>query len=218
MVQIFDSWAAQLSPLDFDVWCAPYLKHIIAEAKKVGWDGRGDWALASSPRSMVAPQLTSCSAPLAPGLPAHCLASFPDVLLSLCPLPQQCPDLPIILYISNSGALVERMAACNPDVISLCHTVDMKEGIQRAGTQFAYQVCKGGRALSDKGRGRGSLGAWEIKRAQGAGRCGTAGAPARVPPCAVSHAPGAQQPGLPHPPLWPRRATWTAACCSVATT
>ena len=40
--------------------CAPYLKHIIAEAKK------------------------------------------------------QCPDLPIILYISNSGALVERMAACNP--------------------------------------------------------------------------------------------------------
>ncbi|PSC73649.1 uroporphyrinogen decarboxylase [Micractinium conductrix] len=85
VVQIFDSWAAQLSPMDYDIWCAPYLKHIIAEAKK------------------------------------------------------QCPDLPIILYISNSGALVERMAACNPDIISLCHTVDMKEGIQRGGTQFAYQ-------------------------------------------------------------------------------
>lgn len=28
--------------------------------------------------------------------------------------PQSCPDLPIILYISNSGALVERMAACQP--------------------------------------------------------------------------------------------------------
>ena len=27
---------------------------------------------------------------------------------------QSCPDLPIILYISNSGALVERMAACQP--------------------------------------------------------------------------------------------------------
>jgi uroporphyrinogen decarboxylase len=52
---------------------------------------------------------------------------------------QQCPDLPIILYISNSGALVERMAACNPDIISLCHTVDLTEGIHRAGKQFAYQ-------------------------------------------------------------------------------
>jgi hypothetical protein len=41
------------------------------------------------------------------------------------------------------------MAACNPDVISLCHTVDMKEGIQRAGTQFAYQVgARRGRGLS----------------------------------------------------------------------
>ena len=28
----------------------------------------------------------------------------------------------------------------HPDIISLCHTVDMKEGIQRGGTQFAYQV------------------------------------------------------------------------------
>lgn len=52
---------------------------------------------------------------------------------------QQCPDLPIILYISNSGALVERMAACNPDIISLCHTVDFQEGVQRAGREFAYQ-------------------------------------------------------------------------------
>lgn len=31
------------------------------------------------------------------------------------------------------------MAACNPDVISLCHTVDMVEGINRAGKNFAYQ-------------------------------------------------------------------------------
>lgn len=194
VVQIFDSWAAQLAPSDFDVFCGPYLHYIIAEAKK------------------------------------------------------QCPGLPIILYISNSGALVERMAACQPgarllwagdtgrvrflaagsqstahqqavpraltfpqpwhsltcpckhrrqtpdlsyftpdlsltpvvpllpckqhqpvrlhyrghasspplalpslvphtrvsvlpaDIISLCHTVDMKEGIARAGKQFAYQV------------------------------------------------------------------------------
>jgi len=31
------------------------------------------------------------------------------------------------------------MAACNPDILSLCHTVDFKEGVTRAGTQFAYQ-------------------------------------------------------------------------------
>ena len=85
-VQIFDSWAAQLAPRDFDVFSGPYLAYIIKEAKK------------------------------------------------------QCPDLPIILYISNSGALIERMAKCNPDVISLCHTVDMTEGINRAGgDKFAYQ-------------------------------------------------------------------------------
>jgi hypothetical protein len=60
--------------------------------------------------------------------------------LATCHLPQLCPDLPIILYISGSGALLERMAACNPDIISLCNTVDMTEGIARCGTNFAYQV------------------------------------------------------------------------------
>lgn len=85
VVQLFDSWAAQLAPKDFDVFAGPYIKYIIEESKKV------------------------------------------------------CPDLPIILYISNSGALVERMAGCNPDILSLCHTVDMKEGVARAGKQFAYQ-------------------------------------------------------------------------------
>jgi len=85
-VQIFDSWAAQLAPRDFDVFSGPYLTYIIKEAKK------------------------------------------------------QCPDLPIILYISNSGALIERMAKCDPDVISLCHTVDFSEGVKRAGgDKFAYQ-------------------------------------------------------------------------------
>ncbi|GAB4821339.1 hypothetical protein N2152v2_008385 [Parachlorella kessleri] len=84
-VQIFDSWAANLSPMDFDVFAGPYLHYIIKEAK------------------------------------------------------EQCPDLPIILYISGSGALLERMAACNPDIISLCNTVDMTEGIARCGSQFAYQ-------------------------------------------------------------------------------
>ena len=35
-VQIFDSWAANLSPMDFDVFAGPYLHYIIQEAKKVG--------------------------------------------------------------------------------------------------------------------------------------------------------------------------------------
>ncbi|KAL6772396.1 UROD1 [Auxenochlorella protothecoides x Auxenochlorella symbiontica] len=84
-VQIFDSWAANLSPRDFDVFAGPYLHYIIKKAKE-----------------------------------AH-------------------PDLPIILYISGSGALVERMAACGPDILSLCHSVDLEEGVRRAGTNFAYQ-------------------------------------------------------------------------------
>ena len=35
VVQIFDSWASQLSPQDFDVFSAPYIKQIIEEVRKV---------------------------------------------------------------------------------------------------------------------------------------------------------------------------------------
>ena len=35
-VQIFDSWASQLSPQDFDVFAGPYIKQIIASVRKVG--------------------------------------------------------------------------------------------------------------------------------------------------------------------------------------
>ena len=34
-VQIFDSWAAQLSPKDFDIFAGPYISYIIQQAKKV---------------------------------------------------------------------------------------------------------------------------------------------------------------------------------------
>ena len=75
---------------------------------------------------------------------AHPPANFPPMPAAApsrpLPCPQQCPDLPIILYISGSGALLERMAACGPDIISLCNTVDMAEGIERCGRQFAYQA------------------------------------------------------------------------------
>ncbi|CAD7695630.1 unnamed protein product [Ostreobium quekettii] len=49
------------------------------------------------------------------------------------------PQLPIILYISGSGGLLERMAACNPDVISIDHSVDMADALKRIGTGFAVQ-------------------------------------------------------------------------------
>ncbi len=34
LVQIFDSWGGELSPMDFDEWSAPYLKRIIEAAKQ----------------------------------------------------------------------------------------------------------------------------------------------------------------------------------------
>jgi len=49
------------------------------------------------------------------------------------------PSLPIILYISGSGGLLERMAACNPDIISIDQSVDIVDGIKRVGTGFAIQ-------------------------------------------------------------------------------
>mmetsp|Transcript_20644 Transcript_20644/g.62195 ORF Transcript_20644/g.62195 Transcript_20644/m.62195 type:complete len:398 (-) Transcript_20644:399-1592(-) len=49
------------------------------------------------------------------------------------------PDLPIILYISGSGGLLERMAACGPDIVSIDGSVDLKDAITRCGKEFAYQ-------------------------------------------------------------------------------
>jgi hypothetical protein len=51
------------------------------------------------------------------------------------------PSLPIILYISGSGGLLERMAAANPDIISIDQSVDIVDGIKRVGSGFAIQVC-----------------------------------------------------------------------------
>jgi Uroporphyrinogen decarboxylase (URO-D) len=50
------------------------------------------------------------------------------------------PGLQIILYISNSGGLMERMAACQPDIISVDQRVDMRDAIARIGPSFAVQV------------------------------------------------------------------------------
>lgn len=85
VVQIFDSWATQLSPKDFDEFSLPYLKHMINETKRT-----------------------------------H-------------------PNLPIILYASGSGGLLERMASTGADVISVDWSVDMAEARHRLGSHVAVQ-------------------------------------------------------------------------------
>ncbi|PRQ59581.1 putative uroporphyrinogen decarboxylase [Rosa chinensis] len=84
-VQIFDSWATELSPVDFEEFSLPYLKQIV-EAVKL----------------------------------TH-------------------PDLPLILYASGSGGLLERLALTGVDVVSLDWSVDMAEGRKRLGPNVAVQ-------------------------------------------------------------------------------
>lgn len=84
-VQIFDSWATHLSPVDFEVFSLPYLKQIVAAVKST-----------------------------------H-------------------PDLPLILYASGSGGLLERMASTGVDVVSVDWTVDMAEARERIGSHLAVQ-------------------------------------------------------------------------------
>ena len=98
VVQIFDSWASHLSPQDFDVFCAPYIKQIVDSVK------------------------------------------------------QSHPDLPLILYISGSGGLLERMTKCGTDIISVDQSVDLCDAIQRIGPNFAVQVKMGTATACDGGQ------------------------------------------------------------------
>ncbi len=77
VVQMFDSWAGQLSPEDYDNFAAPYQKKVVDLVKA-----------------------------------KH-------------------PDTPIILYISGSAGVLERMGKTGVDIISLDWTVDMAEGLKR---------------------------------------------------------------------------------------
>ena len=49
------------------------------------------------------------------------------------------PHLPLILYASGSGGLLERLARTSVDVVSLDWTVDMAEGRDRLGRDIAVQ-------------------------------------------------------------------------------
>ncbi|KAI3748903.1 hypothetical protein L6452_12322 [Arctium lappa] len=84
-VQIFDSWATELSPADFEEFSLPYLKQIVDTVK------------------------------------------------------QTHPNLPLILYASGSGGLLERLPLTGVDVVSLDWTVDMAEGRKRLGSDIAVQ-------------------------------------------------------------------------------
>lgn len=84
-VQIFDSWATELSPEDFEEFSMPYLKQIVDAVK------------------------------------------------------QTHPTLPLILYASGSGGLLERLPLTGVDVVSLDWTVDMADGRRRLGTNVAVQ-------------------------------------------------------------------------------
>tara|TARA_Y100001978_G_scaffold164117_1_gene151061 strand:+ start:725 stop:1765 length:1041 start_codon:yes stop_codon:yes gene_type:complete len=77
IVQIFDSWAGQLSPQDYDVFAGPYQKKVVDIVKK------------------------------------------------------EYPNTPVILYISGSAGVIERMAKTGIDIISLDWTVDIKEACVR---------------------------------------------------------------------------------------
>jgi len=77
LIQIFDSWAGELSPHDYDTFAAPYQKQVLERIK------------------------------------------------------EKHPEIPTVIYIKHSGALVERMARTGVDVVSLDWTVDMKEGRER---------------------------------------------------------------------------------------
>jgi uroporphyrinogen decarboxylase len=63
----------------------------------------------------------------------------------------QYPDVPTVIYIKHSGALIERMAATGVDVVSLDWTVDMADGRDRVANGRA----KAG--LSGRGGVQGNL-------------------------------------------------------------
>lgn len=85
VVQMFDSWAGQLSPQDYETFALPYQQRVIQQVKAT-----------------------------------H-------------------PDTPLILLVSGSAGLLERMGNSGADIISLDWTVDMAEARQRLGWDVKVQ-------------------------------------------------------------------------------
>ncbi len=85
VVQLFDSWAGQLTPQDYEVFALPYQQQVIRQVKET-----------------------------------H-------------------PDTPLILYISGSAGVLERMGQSGVDMVSVDWTVDMAEARQRLGSNMMVQ-------------------------------------------------------------------------------
>jgi uroporphyrinogen decarboxylase len=85
VVQLFDSWAGQLAPQDYEEFALPYEKRIVDQVKAT-----------------------------------H-------------------PDTPLILYISGSAGILDRMPKTGVDIISVDWTVDMAEARQRLGADMKVQ-------------------------------------------------------------------------------
>lgn len=85
VVQMFDSWAGQLTPQDYDVFALPYQQKVVRLVKET-----------------------------------H-------------------PDTPLILYISGSAGVLERMGKSGVDIISVDWTVDLAEARQRLGKSMMVQ-------------------------------------------------------------------------------
>ena len=85
VVQMFDSWAGQLSPQDYETFALPYQQRVVKQVKET-----------------------------------H-------------------PDTPLILLVSGSAGVLERMAHSGVDIVSLDWTVDMAEARQRLGWDVKVQ-------------------------------------------------------------------------------
>ena len=85
IVQLFDSWAGNLSPMDYDVFALPYQQRVIRQVKET-----------------------------------H-------------------PDTPLIIYISGSAGVLERMGQTGADIVSVDWTVDMADARRRLGPNMGVQ-------------------------------------------------------------------------------
>ena len=85
IVQLFDSWAGHLSPMDYDVFALPYQQRVIRQVKET-----------------------------------H-------------------PDTPLVIYISGSAGVLERMGQTGADIVSVDWTVDMADARRRLGPDMGVQ-------------------------------------------------------------------------------
>ncbi|QLE50126.1 uroporphyrinogen decarboxylase [Nostoc sp. C057] len=85
VVQMFDSWAGQLSPQDYDTFALPYQQRVFQQIK------------------------------------------------------QTHPDTPLILLVSGSAGVLERMAQSGADIVSVDWAVDMADARARLGKQVKVQ-------------------------------------------------------------------------------